>query len=51
MRECLRLRVKDIDCSRREITVHDGKGGKDRTTLPAALDRKFRNAPAEWRWQ
>ncbi|MDO9556122.1 MAG: integron integrase [Coriobacteriia bacterium] len=33
--ECLRLRVQDVDFDRREITVRDGKGGKDRvTTLP-----------------
>ncbi len=31
--ECARLRVKDIDFSQRVITVRDGKGGKDRTTL------------------
>lgn len=31
--ECLRLRIKDIDFSRREITVHEGKGGKDRITM------------------
>jgi integrase len=31
--EALRLRVKDIDFQRREITVRDGKGGKDRVTL------------------
>ncbi|MCP1726553.1 integron integrase [Natronospira proteinivora] len=31
--ECARLRVKDLDFSRRVITVRDGKGGKDRTTL------------------
>lgn len=31
--ECLRLRVKDIDFSRNEITVRDGKGGKDRRTM------------------
>ena len=82
--ECLRLRVQDIDFSRNEIIVRDGKGGKDRVTmlplsckdqlqehlvqvravhgidlaegwgrvqLPAALDRKYPNAPAEWRWQ
>jgi integron integrase len=82
--ECLRLRVKDIDFSRGEITVHDGKGGKDRVTmlpaslatplqdhlrsvktiheadladgwgrvpLPAALDRKYPSASADWRWQ
>ena len=36
--ECLRLRVKDIDFGRNEITVRDGKGGKDRrTVLPARL--------------
>lgn len=36
--ECLRLRVKDIDFARNEITVRDGKGGKDRrTVLPASL--------------
>jgi len=36
--ECLRLRVKDIDFQRDEITVRDGKGGKDRVTmLPAAV--------------
>ena len=28
--ECLRLRVKDVDFERSEITVRDGKGGKDR---------------------
>jgi integron integrase len=31
--ECCRLRVKDVDFDRREITVRDGKGGKDRVTL------------------
>ena len=31
--EAARLRVKDIGYSRRVITVRDGKGGKDRTTL------------------
>lgn len=36
--EGLRLRVKDIDLDARTITVRDGKGGKDRTTmLPAKL--------------
>lgn len=35
--ESLRLRIKDIDFHRNEITVRDGKGGKDRVTmLPAA---------------
>jgi integrase len=31
--EALRLRVKDLDFQRRELTVRDGKGGKDRRTL------------------
>ena len=36
--EALRLRVKDLDLQRREITVRDGKGGKDRlTVLPQSL--------------
>jgi len=36
--ECLRLRVKDIDFTRNEIVVREGKGNKDRVTmLPAAV--------------
>ena len=36
--ECLRLRVQDIDFSRKEILVRDGKGAKDRITmLPESL--------------
>jgi integron integrase len=36
--ECMMLRVKDLDFSRREITIRFGKGGKDRMTmLPMAL--------------
>jgi integron integrase len=31
--ECLRLRVQDIDLTRNEITVRQGKGGKDRMTM------------------
>jgi integron integrase len=31
--ECCRLRVKDIDFARNELTVRDGKGAKDRVTL------------------
>jgi integron integrase len=82
--ECLRLRVQEIDFSRNEILVRDGKGAKDRVTMlpesvktslqqnlkrvkriherdlaegwgrvkmPMALDRKYPNAPREWRWQ
>ncbi len=33
--ECLRLRLKDVDLSRRELVVRDGKGGKDRVTMIA----------------
>jgi len=41
--ECLRMRVKDVDFERREITVRDGKGGKDRRTmLPGALIEPLR---------
>ena len=36
--ECLRLRVKDLDFERRQITVREGKGDRDRATLlPLAL--------------
>jgi len=82
--ECLRLRVQDVDFSRNEILVRDGKGAKDRITmlpesiksplqehlkqvraiherdladgwgcvlLPDAIERKYPNAPKEWRWQ
>lgn len=31
--ECVRLRVKDIDFSLRQIVVRDGKGAKDRLTI------------------
>ena len=41
--ECLRLRVKDVDFSRKEILVRDGKGFKDRVTmLPTALANPLR---------
>lgn len=82
--ECLCLRVQEIDFSRNEILVRNGKGAKDRVTMlpdslktplqvhlkqvkaiherdlaqgwgrvvmPDALDRKYPNAPKEWRWQ
>lgn len=84
MIECLRLRVQDIDTEYLQLTVRDGKGGKDRRTmlaeklvphierhlqhvrgvferdavkglpgvsLPDAIDRKYRNAAKEWKWQ
>lgn len=41
--ECVRLRVKDLDLHRGDITVRDGKGGKDRiTVLPASLVEPLR---------
>lgn len=33
MSEALRLRVKDLDFETAQITMRDGKGAKDRTTL------------------
>lgn len=41
--EALRLRLKDVDFDRGEITVRDGKGGKDRHTgLPRTLVEPMR---------
>jgi len=41
--ECCHLRVKDLDFTKREITVRDGKGRKDRVTvLPSALAEPLR---------
>lgn len=41
--EGLRLRVKDIDFTRRAIVVREGKGGKDRIVmLPASLEAPLR---------
>lgn len=38
--ECLRLRVKDIDFARRQITVREGKGNRDRAALlPRRLEQ------------
>ena len=82
--ECLRLRVQDFDFEYLQLTVHDGKGAKDRRTmlsekliphveqhmkrvrgiferdvknglpgvsLPYAIDRRYRDAAREWKWQ
>lgn len=41
--EALRLRVKDMDFGRNELTVREGKGGKDRiTVLPLAVREPLR---------
>jgi integron integrase len=38
LRECLKLRVKDLDFEYRQVMVRDGKGAKDRVTvLPRSL--------------
>lgn len=43
--ECMRLRVKDIDLERRQITVRDGKGAKDRQVpLPDRLRDRLKSA-------
>ena len=40
--EALRLRVKDVDLSRREIIIREGKGNKDRVTvLPMSLQQSL----------
>ena len=41
--ECLRLRMKDVEFTRREIVVREGKGNKDRVTmLPDSLAERLR---------
>lgn len=41
--ECLRLRTKDVEFTRREIVVREGKGNKDRVTmLPDSLADRLR---------
>ncbi|HET6546657.1 MAG TPA: integron integrase [Rhodanobacteraceae bacterium] len=48
--ECLRLRVKDVDFGRREITVREGKGDKDRhVPLPQTLVDALRGQMASAR--
>lgn len=50
--EAVRLRVKDVEFTRQEIIVRDGKGGKDRITmLPGSLLEAMRRQLAirrEW---
>ena len=51
--ECVRLRVKDVDLARHEITVREGKGFKDRITmLPVSLVQDMRRqlARSRARW-
>lgn len=50
VREALGLRVKDIDLERRQITVHEGKGGRGRVTmLPRRLVEPLRTHLAKLR--
>ncbi len=43
--ECMRLRVKDIDFERRQITVREGKGAKDRQVpLPDTVRDRLKSA-------
>lgn len=50
--ECLRLRIKDVDFARQEITVREGKGNKDRVTmLPQRLLEPLRAQVAAARAQ
>jgi integron integrase len=50
LRECLKLRVKDVDFEYRQIMVRDGKGAKDRVTmLPASLVEPLRDQLARAR--
>ena len=49
--EVLRLRVKDVEFSRREILIREGKGAKDRVTmLPASLMLPLRDHLARVRF-
>ncbi len=48
--ECCRLRTKDIDFERHQITVREGKGDKDRAALlPAVVVHGLQRHLAEWR--
>ena len=48
--EALRLRVKDVDFSRRELTIREAKGNKDRVTmLPGAVADPLARHLEAWR--
>jgi len=43
LRECLQLRIKDVDFERKAVTIRSGKGDKDReTVLPESLKENLR---------
>lgn len=52
--ECLRLRIKDIDFDQSSITIHDGKGQKDRVvplpnSLVPSIKEQMKKAHAIWK--
>ena len=48
--ECCRLRVKDVNFDRNQITVREGKGDKDRMVpLPASLVARLRTSCVAWK--
>ena len=50
LRECLKLRVKDVDFGYRQLVVRDGKGARDRVTmLPAPLTEALKRQIAHAR--
>jgi len=51
LRECLKLRVKDLDFDYGQILVRDAKGGKDRVTmLPQSVIEPLRKHLVRARW-
>ncbi len=44
--ECLRLRIKDVDFSNRQIIVRDGKGENDRS-VPLIFMRVYSSVPSK----
>jgi len=52
LRECLSLRIKDIDFGYRQILVREGKGGKHRITEihpPVHHDTGQKNGPRSYK--
>lgn len=47
--ECCRLRVKDIDAARGQLTVRGGKGDKDRFVMLPAVARDDLTRQVQWR--
>jgi integrase len=47
--ECCRLRVKDVDLARGQITVRGGKGDKDRWVMLPAATRPALETQLAWR--